>query len=728
MRSVARPAGRAAPAPAAGRQEAEARAPAGARWAARLGPPCLYLLVAIGFSWPLPSRLSSAVLGATNDVWAHLWWLWWVREALLHGHNPYVTDQLYFPYGAPLYLMGMDLVSAVLGVPLQGLVGLVTTYNLLAVAAAAFGAYAAYLLALDVTGSRAGALVAGALFGFAPLQASFANMGQLELASVGFLPLAILFLLRLRGAARPRDVALAAVCLALATLSSWYQALDLALFAAVYAGWVLAACIVAREWARAGRFVARLAAAGALAAAFLSPVLVPALREARDGGVAATPREWIASASLDLADAFRPNALHPLNGGVRPEFAAALGFAALALALLGLWAARRRAALWAAVGVVAFALALGPYLLVDGRRVGGAVLPYNLLYALPLGSIARAPVRFEALTLLAGAVLAAWGVAWLAARAAAWRPARAGALRALVAALALALVLAEWLPVPRPLQAATADAAYAALAAGPPGGVYELPYDAIAHEMYWQTLHGRPIVGGYISRKIPYPLLDAVPVVKQLRERGDPDMRALSDPDIVAQPPPLGRAADIFDAFGIRYLVVHKDLLTADQTAALLHMVGLALPPAAIIRDDVTMRIYRVPAGDPTGVVAGFGGGWYDLERRADTGTRFRWTDGDATLSLTLLDPAPRTVHLTATAFGYHQPFTVDVLLNDRVVTTVAVGLQPTVLDLTLPLDHGYNALRFRARARPVRPSDVGGGRDDRALAIALADVHIEVR
>ncbi|HET8631272.1 MAG TPA: hypothetical protein VFL91_27955, partial [Thermomicrobiales bacterium] len=512
MRSVARPAavGMVAPAAERGRQ-----ATTGARWAARLGPPCLYVLVAVLFSWPLPARLSTAVLGASNDVWAHLWWLWWVREALLHGHNPYVTDRLYFPYGAPLYLMGMDLVTALLGVPLQALFGLVATYNLLVIAAAAFGAYAAYLLALDVTGSRAGALVAGALFGFAPLQASFANMGQLELVSVGFLPLAVLFLLRLRDPARPRDVALAAICLALAALSSWYQALDIALFASVYAVSVLVVFALARDRARAGRFVARLAAAGALAAALLSPLLLPAVREARAGGVAATPREWIASASLDLTGAFRPNALHPLLGGGQ-EFATALGYVALALALLGLWAARRRAALWATVGAVAFALALGPYLLVDGRRVGGAVLPYNLLYALPLGSIARAPVRFEVLTLLAGAVLSAWGVAWLAGRAATWRPARAGAARALVAALALTLVLAEWLPAPRPLQAAGGDAAYAALAAGPPGGVYELPYDAIAREMYWQTLHGRPLVGGYISRKVPYPLLDAVPVVKQL--------------------------------------------------------------------------------------------------------------------------------------------------------------------------------------------------------------------
>ena len=152
------------------------------------------------------------------------------------------------------------------------------------------------------------------------------------------------------------------------------------------------------------------------------------------------------------------------------------------------------------------------------------------------------------------------------------------------------------------------------------------------------------------------------------------------------------------------------------------------VPPAAIVRDDAGIRVYQVPAGDPSGVVAGFGGGWYDLERRADTGGRFRWTDGDATLSLTLLDPRPRTVHLTATAFGYHQPFAMDVLLNDRLVTTVTVGLQPTPLDLTLPLDHGYNALRFRTHERPVRPSDVGGGRDDRALAIALTDVQIAVR
>ncbi|HEU5329149.1 MAG TPA: hypothetical protein VFU78_13720, partial [Thermomicrobiales bacterium] len=137
------------------------------RWLPRVAPFCGYLLIALVFLMPLPLRLTSAVIGDSSDIWIHLWWMWQVRESLLHGQNPYFSYRVFHPTGAPLYLMGQDMVTALLSIPLQGLLGLVLTYNLLTIAAVAFGAWAMYLLALDVTGSRPGALVAGALFGFA---------------------------------------------------------------------------------------------------------------------------------------------------------------------------------------------------------------------------------------------------------------------------------------------------------------------------------------------------------------------------------------------------------------------------------------------------------------------------------------------------------------------------------------------------------------------------------
>lgn len=696
----------------------------------RLLPPLLYLGIALAFSWPLPLGFTTTVYGSSGDVWPHLWWVWWVGQALAEGHNPYRTSLLFHPFGAPLYLMGMDLVTAVLAVPLQPSFGLVTTFNVLMIAASAFGAYAAYLLALGVTGSRPGALVAGALFGFAPLQSSFGNMGQLELVSVGFLPLTVLCLLRLGRRSKPiwaPEIALGAGSFALAALTSWYQAMMLGL-CAVYVVLVVAVGRAnGRDWAGLWTWLVRTAAVGAIVVVVLAPVLLPTIREARSAGIGVTPREWIAPSSLNVADVVAMNRLNPLSTD-RSGVAVTLGFAASLLALVGLWRGPRERLLWAGMGVLFFLLALGPFLLVGSRRYDYDWLPYNLLYGLPLGSIARAPLRFMLLVTLAQSVLAAWGVRAVWKLVAGRWPRRDRALPAVVTALLLALVLAEWLPVPRNVAAATVPGVYQELAAEPPGALLELPYDAIAKEMYWQTTHGRPITGGYISRKIPYPLFDSVPVIKQLRDRADNDLRELVMPDIVAQPPVLGRAIDILNAYGLRYVIVHKDELRPWEATDLLAATSKALPDNLIIRDDANVRVYLIPRRAASGVVVGFGRGWYPAEQRAGTAEWFRWTQGAATLSLTQLDSANRESLLRAFVFAYARPVTLDLFADGKLIQTVNVPVGGITIETPVTLRHGFNGIELRAREPALRPTEVSGVRDNRSLSFGVSAVSVVSR
>lgn len=699
----------------------------GVTLALRCGPPLLYLAVALAFSWPLPLQFRSAVFGSSGDVWPHLWWLWWVREALGHGWNPYTTNLLFHPFGAPLYLMGMDLVSATIGAPLQSVLGLVGAFNTLMIVAAAFSAYSAYLLALEVTASRAGALVAGAIFGFAPLQSSFGNMGQLELVSVGFVPLTLLCLLRLRparGRAWLPGIVLAAMAFGAASLSSWYQAMMLGLSAICLVAFVAVVRALARDRAGLAIWLARVAGVGVLTLLLLSPVLVPAIREARGSGISATPRDWIVSSSLDLTAIFSINGLNPLTGSGVP-FAVTLGYAASLLAAAGLWRGPRDKFSWAGMLLVFLLLALGPYLRVGSRRFDLAVLPYNALYNLPLGSIARAPVRFMVVVTLAESVLAAWGVEaihrFLAAR---WpRPRRV--LPRVVTVVVLSMVLLEWLPVPRALAPTPVPAVYQALAGGPPGGLLELPYDAIAREMYWQTSHGRPITGGYISRKIPYPLFDSVPVIRQLRERADNDLRELASPDIVIQPPVLSRTIDILNAYDLRYVLIHKDQLRPWEAADLLAATSRALPDNLIVLDDASVRVYQIPQRAARGTAVGFGGGWYSPEQRAGTAEWFRWTRGAAILSITRFGAAPRPVELRAFVFAYGRPIALDVLLDGKLASTITVPVGGVTIAVPTTLSHGYNGVELRAREPALRPVDLTGARDNRSLSFGVSALEV---
>lgn len=698
----------------------------------RYAPPIFYLAVTLLFVWPLPMRLATHVVSADSpDIWIHLWWMWQVRESVLHGQNPYETVRVFHPTGAPLYLMGQDMVTAILSIPFQGLFGLVATYNLFSIAAIAFAAWTMYLLALDVTGSRPGALVAGAIFGFAPLQAAFLNLGQMEFVNLGFLPLAVLFLLRLRRDRRPWVPLLGGVWVALTVYSSWYQALFLALIAAFFIAYEVLGLACQRRWRALRPFALALVLWGGAALVLVSPALLPTIRLAATSSFAVTARFNISYSSIDLFDPFKPDRLNPLFGAARSSTTAALGYVALALAAVGLWHLGRRGRFWGLLIAIFYLLALGPYLKIGQRMWDLPVLPYNILYRLPMGNISRVPSRFLMVITLAISILAAAGVAWLMTWLAARRPRRAALVRAAVPTLALLLVLAEVFPAPRALADASIEPFYATLASDPAGAVYEVPYDDRAVAMYRATAHKHPLVGGYVSRPVPYPLLNGVPVITQIRNRADTMLQELSDPDIIHQTALVEQGVAIFDAYDIRYVILRRDSSVAaehpNQAADLARTLDALLRADQVIYDDGPMKVYRIPHAARSGVIAGLGPGWYPQERRADTGQRFRWADGEALLTLTLLDDAPRTATMTASLFSYTRPATVDVWLNDRLVTTIVADPAARSITLDLPLTHGYNALRLRAREAPLRPSDVGGARDDRALSFALAEVRLTV-
>ncbi|MFI5184278.1 MAG: hypothetical protein ACHQNV_07770, partial [Vicinamibacteria bacterium] len=197
-------------------------------------PIWVYGAIAVLYLMPLPLRPFTHVIQETNDASWQMWWLWWAKESARLGQSPYFTDRLLHPTGASPYLSATDMVTALLSIPLQHLIGLVPTYNLLCFASLVFSAWAMRRLALEVTGSHEGALLAGAAFAFMPFVSVSLNMGHLVWVDLGFIPLAVLGLIRLEEGGIGA-VSLRALSLSLAVLVSLYQGLFLLVFTLVYA-------------------------------------------------------------------------------------------------------------------------------------------------------------------------------------------------------------------------------------------------------------------------------------------------------------------------------------------------------------------------------------------------------------------------------------------------------------------------------------------------------------
>ena len=575
------------------------------------------VLTAILFG-PVVGHLRTRILSDGGDGAAYLWNLWAIPRALLDGHNPFDTKEIFFPVGAhTAFNTNMPLIG-VLSWPLQKLFGLGVAANLVQLAGVVLSGFGAYLLAEHVTRYRPAAFVAGAAFTFMPYR--FLHAAHYDLTHLEFLPFGLLALLRLYEAlpeaapgadaggagtpdaprARRRALVFGAV-VGLTLLTSLTYFVFLLIASAVVAAW---------RWRETFRreTALRYLQAGAAAAVVGAPLLlvmahdlltVHTLDPIRDWGHAdnysANLWSWVTPSAIQRVWGERFTHVDTMwTGGERTAFA---GFTVLALAAVGaVWGMRR--GLWLALAAVFILLSFGPFLHV-GHRQGGRFLrygirhsypmPYWLLNSVPILNGVRVPGRFSVVAILALDVLAAVGLTALVARLAT----RRRVLGLAVPAVALILLLVELFPKGIVTQPTGIPEPYAAIAADPGRrAVLEIPLqwrtgfgdfgDVEADHsifLYYATRHGKPLASGMAAR---YPkrsrqeLLDH-PVYSQVV--------ALQQGDLAAA---TFGAEDLRRA-GIGYVVYHRD---RDRPAALFHLSELQLP---VLADDGTVLVWKVP-------------------------------------------------------------------------------------------------------------------------------------
>jgi predicted membrane protein DUF2079 len=256
----------------------------------------------------------------------------------------------------------------------------------------------------------------------------------------------------------------------------------------------------------------------AVCLALMSPVLVGIALRYLDDRLPDIETFWRSSPrGVDLLAYFVPNPNHAWFGNVTgrwllpdkpdafPEFVGSFSLVAFVVILA---AARRRVLppFWIAFTALFASLSLGPFLYVAGVNtyVPG---PWALLRYVPIIGMARSPSRFAVVAILGLCLLLGFAVEQLV-RDQMHRPSRQRALRFGVAA-ALGL---ELLAVPRTLYSAAVPDVYRLVATGTDeaGNLLELPTgirdgtsslgDFNASSQYFQTMHRRRLIGGYLSR------------------------------------------------------------------------------------------------------------------------------------------------------------------------------------------------------------------------------------
>ena len=284
--------------------------------------------------------------------------------------------------------------------------------------------------------------------------------------------------------------------------------------AIVRAAWSFRTAVVPVSRQDIWRLVRAGSVACVVATVLLAPVLYAVGIRIADGRWESSRVFWRSSPrGIDALALVLPNPNHPLAPAAirewltpRPdayfENVASLTFVALVTMVMAWRAGWRPPRFWTGMLVFFGALALGPFVHVAGLNtyVPG---PWALLRYVPVIGLARTPGRFSIVVMLAVSILFAAALAWLGQR---WPQRR----RLIVGSVAV-LVVFELLPAPRTLYSAEVPRIYRHVAAAD-GDVrlLELPFgmrdgtssygNFTALSQYYQTMHQKPLAGGYLSR------------------------------------------------------------------------------------------------------------------------------------------------------------------------------------------------------------------------------------
>ncbi len=526
-----------------------------------------FLALAVLETSPLVTHFATHLGSQGTDVLHQSWILAWDTHALTTDPRHLFDANLGYPLERSLAFSDHLLGILPLFAPVYLVTGnVVAGFNTVMLLSAVLAALGGFGLGWWWSWRWWPALVAGTLFGFAPLRLS--QVGHLQMLTFFWAPWALVFLDRFLRARRWRDLSLFALFSWLQVLASFYLGMMITVAVVLHVGYY--AIAVDRGLLRRA-LAAKAAAFAAASLVVLVPTHFAYLRVQRAWEASWTPGAMIGysadvqsylSAPALVNDVyvavFRP--VIPVGAHERLLFP---GLVLPALVLLGLFArvrdvdpdeVRRARRLFGLIAAVAFVLSLGPYLIVWGFNTR-LPMPYLLLYhVVPGWSAMRVPARFAFLVMLALVPLSAFGAQVLAERLAtvssaiAWR-------RLAPAATGLALIglfLLELGAKPWPLQAARTGGdvpqVYRWLARERPGPIVEIPVALPQHEhdyLFYSTVHWLPIVNGRSSfAPSSHDALKAV---------------------LAELPGPRGR--EYAAALGLRAVVVHGDLLSAEERA-----------------------------------------------------------------------------------------------------------------------------------------------------------------
>ena len=158
---------------------------------------CLFFLAAIILTYPLIFNIFYAIPGNGGDSFLYAWNQGWLKYCLLNFKNPYFTDSIAFPFLSNLSFSALTLINSSAGALLQFILPDILAFNIIFLLSLTIGSYFMYQLVYYLTRHRPISFFAGLALVYSSYFYAEITLGHFDYASVYFIPLFLLYLIKI---------------------------------------------------------------------------------------------------------------------------------------------------------------------------------------------------------------------------------------------------------------------------------------------------------------------------------------------------------------------------------------------------------------------------------------------------------------------------------------------------------------------------------------------------
>jgi len=698
----------------------------------------LYIILTVILTYPVAFTIGTHIPGL-GDAFQWMNTLWHSNFALSHPEITSLThnNMIFFPTGVPWmpFPSAFNQLITLLLLPVFQIQVIYSLVWLLTFVLAALGAFA---LVRYLTQNDYAAFISGIIFAFTPYH--FAHgMGHISAITIQWIPFCALFFMKVYREGGLKNCFFAAFFYILVAMS------DLQYM--VYTGIFIAILFLYEHFLSLQKnkrlifdyhksiFIKYLII-GVVAFSIIVPLMVTDIKVATSENNFLIPNQTdINFYSTNLQSFFIPSIYHPVfgeitlpiyrkypGGGNFGETTTYIGYSVLILSIFAVYVLRkdRTVRFWGIIAVLFSLFSLGPVLHVGNKTVLPFLnisppMPYVLLqYIVPFIENSRTPGRLFIIAALAFSVLAGYSCNELLKR--------YNSKKIIITLLVSAIIIFEYLNVPMIITAVDQPDFYKQIGSDPEQfALMEIPisanYTAGVEIIYYQTIHGKPVVGGQAARAPEYvgefertnPFIEGITFLKPV------------SPDIINQN--LSETGNsILSHYHIRYVILHMNFLTDDQHNIVNNTLSSSLGQPTIYLND-SLIVYHVKNETVNNFIS-LNEGWYPVENWL--GNAGRWITSNASLSIFSDQDRPATLAMQVLSFNRTRNLTISFPNQQQKQINVSNDYFIDVTVLT-ELRKGENIIRFDTHDTCQKPSDMPelNTSDKRCLSIAVQNFSL---